>query len=318
MIGRAPVCAVIVSHPRVSREHLMVEPTPVGWRATCAAGRSMLIDGRWATSAILTRETRIQLVDQFGPLISLTPTGGALGPGGAPVGAVPAAPPRPPTSVAPTGIPGPPGPPTGFPPTAAVPASAGPPANGVSVGPPGPPTGGLPASAASAEPPEPPGPPTGASPPGPPTGASPPGPPTGGLPASAASAPSAASTVMLGSGGASTSGPPGPTGVTSAGGAASGDLAATGEVTISGSGTIGRRPDNSFIVNDPTMSGRHARVDVTPQGAVVTDLGSTNGTFVSGQRVDRYVVTEPTVFGMGSTFVQVDPNGKCSIPVPVN
>nr|WP_285297958.1 ATP-binding cassette domain-containing protein [Actinomyces israelii] len=301
MIGRAPVCAVIVSHPRVSREHLMVEPTPVGWRATCAAGRSMLIDGRWATSAILTRETRIQLVDQFGPLISLTPTGGALGPGGAPVGAVPAAPPRPPTSVAPTGIPGPPGPPTGgasaappgppagFPPTAAVPASAGPPANGVSVGPPGPPTG-----------------------------ASPPGPPTGGLPASAASAPSAASTVMLGSGGASTSGPPEPTGVTSAGGAASGDLAATGEVTISGSGTIGRRPDNSFIVNDPTMSGRHARVDVTPQGAVVTDLGSTNGTFVSGQRVDHYVVTEPTVFGMGSTFVQVDPNGKCSIPVPVN
>ncbi len=89
-------------------------------------------------------------------------------------------------------------------------------------------------------------------------------------------------------------------------------------VTISGSGTIGRRPDNSFTVNDPTMSGRHARVDVTPQGAVVTDLGSTNGTFVSGQRVDRYVVTEPTVFGMGSTFVQVDPNGKCSIPVPVN
>ena len=187
----------------------------------------MFIEGRWTTSAILTRETRIQLVDEFGPLIALAPAGAAGG-----------------------------------------------------------------ALAASA--------------------------------ASAASAALAASTVMLGSAGAAGTTALGsagitmlkpPTGIVPTAVVPSGDLAATGEITISGSGTIGRRPDNSFTVNDPTMSGRHARVEVTPQGAVVTDLASTNGTFVGGKRVDRYVVTRPTVFGMGSTFIRIEPDGTCSIPV---
>ena len=86
-------------------------------------------------------------------------------------------------------------------------------------------------------------------------------------------------------------------------------------VTISGSGTIGRRPDNSFTVNDPTMSGRHARVDVTPQGAVVTDLGSRNGILLGHQRVQTYTVTRPTVFGMGSTFIEISPDGTCALKV---
>ena len=186
-IGRATTCAVVVSHPRVSRKHVTVEPTAAGWRATCEAGRRMFIEGRWTTSAILTKETRIQLVDEFGPLIALAPAGAAGG-----------------------------------------------------------------ALAASA--------------------------------ASAASAALAASTVMLGSAGAAGTTALGsagitmlkpPTGIVPTAVVPSGDLAATGEITISGSGTIGRRPDNSLTVNDPTMSGRHARVEVTPQGAVVTDLAST-------------------------------------------
>ena len=86
-------------------------------------------------------------------------------------------------------------------------------------------------------------------------------------------------------------------------------------VTISGSGTIGRRPDNSFTINDPTMSGRHARVDVTPQGAVVTDLGSRNGILLGHQRVQTYTVTRPTVFGMGSTFIEISPDGTCALKV---
>ena len=86
-------------------------------------------------------------------------------------------------------------------------------------------------------------------------------------------------------------------------------------VTISGSGTIGRRPDNSLTVNDPTMSGRHARVEVTPQGAVVTDLGSRNGILLGHQRVQTYTVTRPTVFGMGSTFIEISPDGTCALKV---
>ena len=86
-------------------------------------------------------------------------------------------------------------------------------------------------------------------------------------------------------------------------------------VQISGSGTIGRRPDNAFTVNDPTMSGRHARIDVTPQGAVVTDLGSRNGVLLGHQRVQTYTVTKPTVFGMGSSFIEISPDGGCSLKI---
>ena len=86
-------------------------------------------------------------------------------------------------------------------------------------------------------------------------------------------------------------------------------------VTISGSGTIGRHPDNVLTVNDPTMSGHHARVDVTPRGALVTDLGSRNGVLLGHQRIQSHLVTRPTTFGMGSTFVEVAPDGTCSVKV---
>ncbi len=86
-------------------------------------------------------------------------------------------------------------------------------------------------------------------------------------------------------------------------------------MTITSSGTIGRAPDASLRLDDPRVSGHHARVDLTPQGIVVTDLRSTNGVFVGQQRVQSYTVTEPTTFGMGSTFVVISPDGTCEVQV---
>ena len=57
------------------------------------------------------------------------------------------------------------------------------------------------------------------------------------------------------------------------------------------------------------MSGRHARVEMTPQGLVVVDNNSTNGIYVGGQRVPHVLVTKPTVIGMGGHFVEVSPDG---------
>jgi type VI secretion system protein ImpI len=51
--------------------------------------------------------------------------------------------------------------------------------------------------------------------------------------------------------------------------------------------TVGRAENNDWVLADPAakpaMSRRHCRFDITPQGATVTDLGSTNGTRVDGQ-----------------------------------
>lgn len=51
--------------------------------------------------------------------------------------------------------------------------------------------------------------------------------------------------------------------------------------------TIGRSANNGIVINDPEISRRHAQI--TPQGEsyVVEDLGSTNGTFVNGLRLDQ-------------------------------
>jgi pSer/pThr/pTyr-binding forkhead associated (FHA) protein len=49
--------------------------------------------------------------------------------------------------------------------------------------------------------------------------------------------------------------------------------------------TIGRSPDNSIIINDNSVSRRHATLIVSQSEFSVKDLGSANGTFVNGMRV---------------------------------
>ena len=51
--------------------------------------------------------------------------------------------------------------------------------------------------------------------------------------------------------------------------------------------TIGRAPENFICLNHSSISGRHVRVIPTMLDPVIEDLGSTNGTFLSGPYVLR-------------------------------
>ena len=51
--------------------------------------------------------------------------------------------------------------------------------------------------------------------------------------------------------------------------------------------TIGRSPGAGFIVEAALVSRLHCQLTATTDSLQVKDLGSTNGTFVNGKRVDR-------------------------------
>ncbi len=48
---------------------------------------------------------------------------------------------------------------------------------------------------------------------------------------------------------------------------------------------IGRHPDNQIVLDDRTVSAHHVRLERTPEGWQVVDLGSTNGTTLDGQEL---------------------------------
>jgi pSer/pThr/pTyr-binding forkhead associated (FHA) protein len=53
---------------------------------------------------------------------------------------------------------------------------------------------------------------------------------------------------------------------------------------------LGRHPKSEIMLDDITVSRRHAEIERTPEGHVVSDAGSLNGTYVNQQRVDRMLL----------------------------
>lgn len=63
--------------------------------------------------------------------------------------------------------------------------------------------------------------------------------------------------------------------------------------------TIGRLPDNMIVIDNPAVSGRHARVFREGNHYVVEDLKSTNGTFVNEKPIARHTLLEGDVVLVG-------------------
>lgn len=63
--------------------------------------------------------------------------------------------------------------------------------------------------------------------------------------------------------------------------------------------TIGRLPDNMMVIDNPAVSGRHARVYKEGNHYVLEDLKSTNGTFVNDKPIARHTLLEGDVILVG-------------------
>ncbi|MBW2730793.1 MAG: FHA domain-containing protein [Deltaproteobacteria bacterium] len=57
---------------------------------------------------------------------------------------------------------------------------------------------------------------------------------------------------------------------------------------------VGRDPDVHLVLPAPNISNEHCRLAAHDGKVVLTDLGSTNGTFVNGVRVNAPVVVRPS------------------------
>jgi adenylate cyclase len=85
--------------------------------------------------------------------------------------------------------------------------------------------------------------------------------------------------------------------------------AASGEQTIdlpaTGSVLVGRAATSDAPVFDPTISRRHAELHLAPGGVLVRDLGSSNGTFLNGERLTEATATDGDVVTFGKVAFHV-------------
>ena len=70
---------------------------------------------------------------------------------------------------------------------------------------------------------------------------------------------------------------------------------------------IGRSPGADIVIGDDFVSARHARVTPAGDGAVVEDLGSTNGTLLNGRPLTAPTSLRPgDAIDIGDVRLKVD------------
>ena len=82
---------------------------------------------------------------------------------------------------------------------------------------------------------------------------------------------------------------------------------------LKGSVTLGRLDDNTIIVDNLAVSGYHARIDKTGDDFILTDLQSTNGTFVNDKKVTSHKLTHGDNIVIGKHVILFVATGKSKV-----
>jgi pSer/pThr/pTyr-binding forkhead associated (FHA) protein len=80
--------------------------------------------------------------------------------------------------------------------------------------------------------------------------------------------------------------------------------------------TIGRAPDNMIMIDDPSVSSRHAQLDLTGETYRLKDLDSTNGTKVNGVPITETVLRFEDRIRFGAIEARFEPDVRGSQPLP--
>ncbi|MEZ4447399.1 MAG: FHA domain-containing protein [Polyangiaceae bacterium] len=73
-----------------------------------------------------------------------------------------------------------------------------------------------------------------------------------------------------------------------------------------GSCTVGAGKGAHICITEPTVSRKHAQLSLVPEGVAVEDLGSRNGTFYLGQRVEKIVLAPGSRLTVGKVELAID------------
>ncbi len=72
--------------------------------------------------------------------------------------------------------------------------------------------------------------------------------------------------------------------------------------------TVGKLPECDLVLTDPTVSRRHLRIARSDQGWLLTDIGSTNGTYLAGVQVREAPVEAGAVVSAGKVDIAFVPH----------
>lgn len=75
-----------------------------------------------------------------------------------------------------------------------------------------------------------------------------------------------------------------------------------------GTVSIGRNSDNDVCLDDPTVSGLHAKIISFFRPTYIQDQRSTNGTFVNGKRIHEHTLQAGDVITVGTHKLVFEPD----------
>jgi transcriptional regulator with GAF, ATPase, and Fis domain len=79
---------------------------------------------------------------------------------------------------------------------------------------------------------------------------------------------------------------------------------------------IGAGTQAAIVVDDSRVSRAHVELSLVPEGVAVRDLGSKNGTFYLGQRVEKIVLSLGSRVRIGDTDIAIDPDLESLTRIP--
>ena len=68
---------------------------------------------------------------------------------------------------------------------------------------------------------------------------------------------------------------------------------------------IGRASENDVVLNDVSVSRKHAQINVNDDKFEILDLGSKNGVYLNGEKIDRSVFNPGDEVAIGDSILKI-------------